>query len=359
MECRDFRLGPGREASIAIYVSMGFNMFGVTAKMQNPVIEILHLVADGIVRPEEGQVLLAALRAGYPEEFDRGAPVRRPARESSAIRGEPLSDRAGPDPPTPVPTSPASEGPPSVADPMPSPSPKGSDPSAGETQGAHLPPGEAVVIPSTVLLRIDATGVSRSADASLNSVAIRGAAGQRVRVVRGEGVKLHREGEGVWRLTWSGGMLFLEIPVRLAGLAVQGVSGSVGLSGYVGPFSGEEIGGGFTVHGASEPFRIREVRGDVRLHRLSLRDGISTIAAVSQNVEIETAQDASVTIRASLRPEIPEGAGNLDAGGDSDSDRGGRRGVWRVGAGTAQLNVSQVRGQLRLRPSDDAARDEP
>ena len=44
--------------------------------MQNAVIEILRLVADGAIGPEEGQELLDALRAGYPEEFDRPVATR-------------------------------------------------------------------------------------------------------------------------------------------------------------------------------------------------------------------------------------------------------------------------------------------
>jgi hypothetical protein len=140
---------------------------------------------------------------------------------------------------------------------------------------------------------------------------------------------------------------------------IRGIPGSVGLSGYAGPFSAEEIGAGFTVHGASAPFRIREVRGTVQLHRLALLDGISTIAAVSQDVEIETASEASVTIRASSRAEVQDSTMNSDARGETDPDRGGRRGVWRVGAGTAQLNVSQIRGQLRLHPAGSTPKDGP
>jgi hypothetical protein len=172
-------------------------------------------------------------------------------------------------------------------------------------------------------------------------------------------VELHKEDETAWHLTWPGGLLFLEIPVRLAGLEIRGIPGSVGLSGYAGPFSGEEIGNGFTVHGASAPFRIREVRGTVQLHRLALKDGISTIAAVSRDVEIETAGEASVTIRASSRADVRDSTLDLDAGGVADSDRDGRRGVWRVGTGTAQLNVSQIRGRLRLHPAQGTPKDVP
>jgi hypothetical protein len=189
---------------------------------------------------------------------------------------------------------------------------------------------------------------------SLASIAIRGVPGPMIRVVRGAGAELRKD-ETAWHLSWSGGMLFLEIPELLADLDMRGIPGSVGLSGYGGPFSGEEIGGGLTVRGASAPFRIRDVRGTVRLLRLALRDGISTIAAVTQDVEIETAREASVTIRASSRAASTDDSADSDARGQSDSDRGGRRGVWRVGAGTAQLNISQIHGKLELHPADGAA----
>jgi hypothetical protein len=252
-----------------------------------------------------------------------------------------------------------SDGSTDVADPWPGSS--APEPAAAATEATTpcLQTGDVVEIPSGVLLRIDTAGPSRLTDSPASSVAIRGVAGQLVRVVRGSGVELHREDEAAWRLTWPGGQLFLEIPERLAGLEIRDIPGSVGLSSYAGPFSVEEIGDGFTVHGASAPFRIREVRGSVQLHHLALRDGISTIAAVGQDVEIETASEASITIRASSRPEAQDRTMDFDADGDFDPDRGGRRGVWRVGAGTAQLNVSQVRGQLRLHAVGSMPKDGP
>jgi hypothetical protein len=209
-----------------------------------------------------------------------------------------------------------------------------------------------------ILLRIGTTGSPASPETSLSSIAIRGVEGQRIRVVRGNGVELTRE-DAVWQLRWPGGMLFLEVPVRLGGLAMAGIPGSVGLSGYTGPFSAEAIGGGLTVHGASAPFRIRDIQGTVRLLGLTLQDGISTITAVARDVEIETAPEASVTVRATARPDALEDSAGPDAGGLTEPDRHGRRGVWRVGAGAAQLSVSQVRGGLRLHPSEGTAKDTP
>ncbi len=315
--------------------------------MQNSVMEILRMVADGVIRPEEGQELLDALRTGYPEEFDRPVAARTPGSAPFGLPPELPTDRssirsglgAG------VGSS-DSDGSTDVADPWPGSSPKQAAAAAATTP--YLQPGDVVEIPSGVLLRIDTTGPAPAEDAPMSSVAIRGVEGQLLRVVRGSGVELHKEDEAAWRLTWPGGLLFLEIPVQLAGLEIRGIPGSVGLSGYAGPFSGEEIGDGFTIHGASAPFRIRDVRGTVQLHRLALRDGISTIALVSRDVEIETASVASVTIRASSRAEAQDSTMDFEARGEIGPDRAGRRGVWRVGAGTAQLNVSQVRGQLRL-----------
>ena len=328
--------------------------------MQNAVIEILRLVAEGAVRPEDGQELLDALHAGYPEEFERPVATRPLGPAPSAQSPESSTNRrsirsvlgAG------VGSS-GSDGSTDVADPWPGSSPQQATAASTDATTPCLQTGDVVEVPSGVLLRIDTAGPSRVSDGPMDSVAIRGVAGQLIRVVRGAGVELHREDETAWRLTWPGGLLFLEIPERLAGLEIRDIPGSVGLSSYAGPFSVEEIGDGFTVHGASAPFRIREVRGSVQLHRLALRDGISTIAAVGQDVEIETAGEASITIRASSRPEAPDRTMDFDAPGEIDPDRGGRRGVWRVGAGTAQLNVSQVRGQLRLHAAGSMPKDVP
>jgi hypothetical protein len=328
--------------------------------MQNAVIEILRLVADGAIRPEEGQELLDALRAGYPEEFDRPVATRPLGPVPSAPSPESSTDRrsirsvlgAG------VGSS-GSDGSTDDADPWPGSSPQQPTAAAADATTPYLQTGDVVEIPSGVLLRIDTAGPSRVTDGPMSSVAIRGVAGQLIRVVRGSGAELHREDETAWRLTWPGGLLLLEIPERLAGLEIRDIPGSVGLSGYAGPFSVEEIGDGFTVHGASAPFRIREVGGAVQLHRLALRDGISTIAAVGQDVEIETAGEASITIRASSRAEAQDRTLDFDARNEIDPDRGGRRGVWRVGAGTAQLNVSQVHGQLRLHSVGSMPKDVP
>ncbi len=319
--------------------------------MRDPITEILQLVVDRIVRPEDGRSLLRALRRGYPEAFEEPhAPTQEVSAQDVVAQAAHGGERDSIEPSN-SPVAP-SRGPAAGAGrPVhpPEPAPIATAP---EFQSPYLIVDESVEVPSGTFLRIDAAGFDPATASPLSSAAIRGATGQKLRVVRGSGVELYRDEEAAWRLTWSGGMLFLEVPAKLAGLEILGIPGSVGLSGYTGPFSAEAIGGGFTVHGAAAPFRIRGVQGTVQLLRLSLRDGISTIAAVSQNVEIEPAPDASVTIRASLRTEGIEGGPDRDGEEDPDNDLGGRHGVWRVGAGTAQLNVSQVRGQLRLRPAD-------
>lgn len=388
--------------------------------MKSAIIEILRLVAEGSIRPEEGRELLEALRGGYPEEFDRPTEVNSPESTASVPpvghrppRTESLTGEVGiaPDPgggmtdrsvhetavpivsssaavgvdgiglgagagssdtegrtddadPRPPPDPPASDQPTIPPDPHPADSgetddgPRASDSSQQQRATSFLGAGHTADTPPGILLQIGLTSPPSGADGSLSSIAIRGVDGQTIRVVRGTGVELTRE-DAVWRLTWPGGMLFLEVPTRLGGLEVSGIPGSVGLSGYAGPFSAEEIGGGLTVHEPSAPFRVRDIRGAVRLLGLALRDGISTITTVARDVEIETAREASVTIRATSRPGAHEGGLGLDAGGEMAPDRGGRRGVWRVGAGTAQLSISQVRGQLRLHPAEGTTKETP
>jgi hypothetical protein len=191
--------------------------------MQDSIIEILRLVVDGVVRPVEGQELLSALHTGYPEEFDRLVAALPPGPATSAPSSELPTDRSSIRgvPGAGVGSS-GSDGSTDVADPWPGSSPQQPGAATADATPPYLHPGDTVEIPSGVLLRIDATGPFRAADAPMSSVAIRGVAGQRIRVVRGSGVELHKEDETAWCLTWPGGLLFLEIPERLAGLDIRG-----------------------------------------------------------------------------------------------------------------------------------------
>jgi hypothetical protein len=186
---------------------------------------------------------------------------------------------------------------------------------------------------------------SPAAEEPRASVVVRGLETTRLTVVRGSGVRL-REENGVLVLTWPGGLLLLEIPSRLCRLEFLRVRRSLGLSGYGGPFSVDDLDGTLTVHGPAAPFRVQNVRGPIRLLDLAVREGISTIAQSDGDVEIEASAEASISIRA-VSTEGSVSLGEDALGAPAAQLR--RRGVWRLGAGAAQLNVSTVRGRITLR----------
>ena len=146
--------------------------------MQDSITEILRLVADGIIRPEEGQELLGALRAGYPEEFQRSVAARAPGPVVSAPPQESPTNRSGTrrvlDADV---NSPGSDGSTDVADPWLGASQHEPSAAPSDDMSPSLHPGDAVGIPAGALLRLSAIGFSRAADAPMSSVAIRGGGG--------------------------------------------------------------------------------------------------------------------------------------------------------------------------------------
>lgn len=291
--------------------------------MTTPLLEILRLVAEGLVSPDEGAALVRALAAGDPAEVgvEAGMAVG-PQLRSGREEAPPRSPRPAPD------------------------REQGEDRDASPVPGAplRLLAGQGIELGDDTVLRIETPGREVALDDALTSVAVRGLPTQKLTLIRGTGVEVRQSGSEIF-LTWPRGLLLLEVPLRLRALEIRHLGGGVGVSGYSGPFTIEEIEGPLTVHDPKSPFRIRGVRGPVRIHGLGLRDGISTIAQVGAEVEVETAPEAAVTIRADSSD------GGVSFGEDPDGLGGSgpsRRGVWRVGAGTAQLEISGVRGRILL-----------
>ncbi len=313
--------------------------------MSKAITELLKMVAEGRISPAEGVVLLRAMAQGYPEELGLtggslpdGAVMGRPGGQ--AIGGEEPSGAA------------VDGGTGSGAD---SESGSGADVRGDDRAGTdhdrelggpplRLQGGQSIELSEDAILRIETPARSQALDDGMTSVAVRGLPASRLVLVRGAGVEIRRTGKELL-LTWPRGLLLLEIPSRLRALEIRHLGGGVGVSGYGGPFTIEDVEGPLTVHEPRSPFRVRGVRGPVRIHGLALRDGISTIAQVGAEVEVEAGRDAAVTIRA----DSSEGGvafGDEAAGLAGTGPR--RRGVWRVGAGTAQLEISGVRGRILL-----------
>lgn len=332
--------------------------------MSRALAELLKMVAEGRISPAEGVVLLRAMAQGYPEELGlaggprpEGAEVGRPGGQATGDE-EASGTAAGTVGAGPTGAPPGGRRPAAgmVAD-------RGADGGidvavgggpdirAGTDHDRELggPPlqlqgGQSIELSEDAILRIETPARSQALEDGMTSVAVRGLPASRLVLVRGSGVEIRRTGKELL-LTWPRGLLLLEIPSRLRALEIRHLGGGVGVSGYGGPFTIEDVEGPLTVHEPRSPFRVRGVRGPVRIQGLALRDGISTIAQVGAEVEVEAGRDAAVTIRA----DSSEGGvafGDEAAGLDGAGPR--RRGVWRVGAGTAQLEISGVRGRILL-----------
>ena len=341
--------------------------------------QILRLLAERRISASDAELLLEAWREGYPEEADTGSapgdvPPRgatpagaearlpsprreaapEPDRSERFTGGEPNWDRIAFDPEV-EPTDAETEVDEAYLDldPVEPPGDYVSQRESTVRSTVGVPgeewearPAESIPISEDGVLRIRSHDRDSQSKADpLTSIAVRGVATDRITIVRGVGVRVRRSGPEI-QISWGVGLLLLEVPAHLGSLEFDAIPGSLGLSGYLGPFTVDGLNGPLTVHGPKSAFRVRNVHGLVRVLGLDLRDGISTIAQSDGDVEIEVADEASVSIRAVST----EGGVSLGETADeigSASLR--RRGVWRFGAGAAQLNVSTIRGRISLR----------
>jgi hypothetical protein len=174
-------------------------------------------------------------------------------------------------------------------------------------------------------------------------------------VVEGSAVEVHRcDDEFV--LTWAKSALHLELPATLAGLFVRGLGGNISLSDYRGEFRIESMGGNLSIGDAWSPFHVSTVGGSIRIHRLSLQSGASSIRATGGDVNIQDAHGASVEIRATT---ALGGGLLLPEGASIASGRTRRRGTCILGNGTAQLKVDSTAGWIRVHGSESSQTESP
>lgn len=352
----------------------------MTAKLEGtgvsgPRQEILRLLAEGRITPSEAEALIDALEEGLSAQTGAGdPPVRRSraakperARSSSgdsqatgvASRGRPKSVR--PASPTDTPSrratraaspadtpsrratrpAPPAEGPRHrPSEPTPPADRPEETPSAG-AQGL-APAGRLWDVPPESTLRI---GPPMAGSGAPSGLGIRGVDGNRVQIYRGAGAELRATEGGACELVWDEGILIVDIPASLRGLEIAGINGKVTLLHYSGPFAIENVAGSLAVGLVRSPFRIRKVGGDVELDALSLQGGLSTVADVAGDVRVLATRDASFSVRASsLSGQVAFGRTIAVDSGDPSR----RRGVWRLGSGAGQLNITGVKGWIRL-----------
>lgn len=294
-------------------------------------IEILRMIAEGKVSPEDGARLLDALEDGEAGGRTRSSTrTRETARDAAENLGKALEEAAR------AVKSAAVEG---VR-------------VAHKVLDEHRPETELVrvennrfEIPHGGILRVQpALRVSIGGGSAGGAVTVRGIAGNQARVLEGSAVEVHRNGNA-YIITWAKSELVLEVPETVARLVVRSF-GNVDLSEYDTTFRIESFGGNVTVLAPRAPFKIRALGGSVRVQDLLLREGSSAIRATGGDIEVQPAPAAAVEILASAtlggELELPKGAVRSDT-------RTGRKGVITLGAGTGKLELDTLSGRIRVR----------
>ena len=312
-------------------------------------IEILQMIAEGKVSPEDGARLLDALdEGGEPDAGPSRAGARTGrAKESAKDAAENLG-RAFEDAARAV-KSAAVEGVRAAQ--------KVFDEHRPETELVGLE-GGAFEIPEGGTLRIQpAFRVSIGGGSAGGAVTVRGIRGARARVIEGAAIEVHRN-ENDYILTWAKSGLVVEVPATLSRLVVRSF-GNVNLSEYDGPFRVESFGGNVSVNGAASPFKIRALGGSVRIRDLALCEGVAAVRATGGDIDITPTPDASVEIHAAAtlggRLQLPMGAIRTDS-------KTRRRGVVILGEGRSQLELDTLSGWVRVHADhleDDPSNDEP
>jgi hypothetical protein len=298
--------------------------------------EILRLIAEGKVTPEEGDRLLRAL--------DEAAADGRRDPAGSAPEGGPA--RGGR----------FADGIAQMLEEVGETVRRAVEDAVGSAQRAfdeHRSTTEAVevrdggfAIPAGARLKVQqALRISLGGGSKGDNVILRTVSGADVRVIRGEAIEAHRNGSD-YVLTWAKGNLELEVPRNLAGLDVRCMGGDLEVHDFIGPMSMETMGGELRVLSPRAPFRFRTLGGRIRIADCDLRDGAAVISSTGGDVAIELSPSASITVHASTL------GGMIDAPPEAMRDEQGRtrrRAVCVFGQGAAELRIDTLGGDVRIR----------
>ncbi len=298
--------------------------------------EILRLVAEGKITPEEGERLLKALDEPHAEDRRDAAGA---ASGGEAARGGRLADGLA-----------------QLIEEVGETVRKAVEDAVGATQRAfdeHRTTTESVdirdglfAVPPGGRLKVQqAIRVSFGGGSKGGNVILRTTSGTEVRVIRGEAVEAHRN-EADYVLTWAKGNLELEVPRHLAGLDIRCMGGDLEVLDFIGPMSLETMGGELRVQSPRTPFRFRTLGGKVRVVDCDLRDGAASISSAGGNVSIEFASSASATVRASTL------GGSFDFPPDAKREEQGktlRRATCVIGRGAAEIRIDTLGGDVRIR----------
>jgi hypothetical protein len=287
--------------------------------------EILKLIADGKVSPEEGDRLLRAL-----DEREQTTGPARPTGFGEAV-GQILEE--------------VGETVRRAVDDALGTAQKIFEETRADAESVEIGPG-GFDLPAGSRLRVQqAVRVSFGGGSKGGNVILRAAAEGRVTIVRGEAIEVHHTG-GDYVFTWAKGNLELEVPPNLAGLDVRCLGGDLEVQRFPGPMMLDTAGGELRVQGPRAPFRFRSLGGRIRIADLDLREGASVISSAGGEVSIEVAEGASLSIYASSLGgaiEFPPGTERETQG------RTRRRAVCVLGDGGGELKIDTLGGSVRVR----------
>jgi len=288
-------------------------------------IEILKLIAEGKISPEEGERLLNELDdSGGSTEAGRtvriGEAIGQVLEEVGETVRRAVYDAIG-----------AAH--------------KIFDEHRAETESVAVGEGRFDMPPGARLRVQQAIRVSFGGGSKGGNVILRALGQSHVRILRGEAIEVHRNGSD-YVLTWAKGNLELEVPQDLAGLEVRCMGGDLEIHDFVGPMMLDTTGGELRVLSPRAPFRFRTLGGRMRIVDLDLREGPASISTTGGDVRIEAAAGASVTIRVGAL------GGSIDFPPGCEPDTQGRarrRAVCVIGEGKAELKVDTLGGDVHIR----------
>jgi hypothetical protein len=298
--------------------------------------EILRLVAEGRITPEEGDRLLAGLddkSAGTGRDTFGGAGEAQAGRGGRLGEGlAQMIEEVGET------VRRAMEDALGTAQ-------RAFDEHRATTESVEIRDGQFSTPPGARLKVQQALRLSFGGGSKGGNVILRAASDDVVRVIRGEAVEAHRNGTD-FVLTWAKGNLEIEVPHRLVGLDVRCMGGDLEVVDFPGPMSLETMGGELRVQAPRAPFKFRTLGGRVRIVECGLREGTASINSTGGDVSVQFALGASVTVRASSLGgtfDFPPGTLREEQG------RTLRRASCTIGQGAAEIRIDTLGGDVRVR----------
>jgi DUF4097 and DUF4098 domain-containing protein YvlB len=299
--------------------------------MSHARVEILKLIAEGKISPEEGERLIAALDQEQETRAEDVGPskgwtdgIARALQEVAETVRHAVDDAVG-----------ATH--------------KIFDEHRPETETVQVGGGEFTVPPGSRLKVQHAIRVSFGGSSKGGSVVLRTGQEDRVRIIRGQAVEVHRNGTD-YVLTWAKDNLELEVPSTLADLAVRCMGGDLEVQQFPGPMSLETMGGELRVRSPRSGFRVRTLGGRARIVDMELQEGAATISSTGGDVQVDLSPAASMTIRATTlggRIDFPPGTESETEG------RARRRATCVIGGGLAAVTIDTLGGDVRVRQTEE------